>query len=256
MSGNAAEKISPVIRLSGLTKVYGRQRAVNGIDLTILPGEIFGFLGPNGAGKTTTLMMMLGLAEPTSGSASVLGCDPSANPMEVKRRIGYLPENVGFYTDLTARQNLDYVADLNGLSRAEAARRIEAALEAVGLAGERDKLAGAFSRGMRQRLGIAELLIKEPDLIFLDEPTIGLDPDGITKMLDLIVSLGRDRGLTVVLCSHLLHQVQRICTRMGIMINGTMVALGTLEELADRVGQKPDAINLEEIYLRFSREED
>ncbi len=237
--------MAAVIETQGLTRKYGRQTAVDALSFQVQEGDIFGFLGPNGAGKTTTLLMLLGLTEPTAGTALVMGFNPLREPLQVKRRVGYLPENVGFYDDLTARENLGYVARLNRLPAGVARRNIEAALEAVGLGDVGDKVAGQFSRGMRQRLGLAELLIKEPKLVFLDEPTLGLDPDGINKILELILSLSRDRGITVVLSSHLLDQVQRTCNRIGIMIKGRMVATGTLAELA-KAGE-----SLEQVYMRY-----
>src|SRR5512136_2258069 len=226
--------MAAIIQTEGLTRRYGRQTAVDGLSLEINEREIFGFLGPNGAGKTTTILMLLGLTEPTAGRARVLGLDPAHDPLPIKRQVGYLPENVGFYDDLAGRENLRYMARLNQLPEGQARAQIEAALTTVGLDGEGDKLVGAYSRGMRQRLGIAELLIKDPRMLILDEPTLGLDPDGTNKMLDLIVSLSRDRGITVLLSSHQLEQVQRICTRVGIMIKGKLVALGTIDELAKR----------------------
>lgn len=247
--------MDPVIRTEGLTKVYGRQTAVDNLDIEVNPGEIFGFLGPNGAGKTTTLLMLLGLTEPTGGKAWVLGFDPLRDPLKVKSEVGYLPEHVGFYDDMTARENLAFVADLNGLGKKEADARVQSALDKVGLTEESKKLAGAYSRGMRQRLGIAELLIKNPKLVFLDEPTLGLDPDGINRMLELIVSLSKDQGITVLLSSHLLHQVQRICDRVGIMIHGKLVAKGSIDELAKlKLGDGRDQFTLEEIYMRYFQE--
>ncbi|MCX7887199.1 MAG: ABC transporter ATP-binding protein [Verrucomicrobiae bacterium] len=243
-----------VIQTEGLTRRYGRQLAVDGLTLQIHEREIFGFLGPNGAGKTTTILMLLGLTEPTAGWARVLGVDPVHDPLQIKRLVGYLPENVGFYDDLTGRENLWYIAELNQLPRDVARQRIEEALQIVELNGEGDKLVGAYSRGMRQRLGIAELLIKDPKLLILDEPTLGLDPDGTNKMLDLIQSLCRNRGITVMLCSHQLEQVQRICTRVGIMIKGKLVALGTIEELAKRKLGDAAGPSLQEIYMRYFKE--
>jgi len=246
--------MAQVIETQDLGKLYGRQAAVDGLNLTVEEGEIFGFLGPNGAGKTTTLLMLLGLTEPTSGSARVLGFDPVREPLKVKRLVGYLPENVGFYEDMTARENLGYVASLNGLSGQSARERVSAALERVGLAQEADKLAGAYSRGMRQRLGIAELLVKDPKLVFLDEPTLGLDPDGINRMLDLIKSLSREQGMTVLLSSHLLDQVQRICQRVGIMIKGRLKAIGPIDDLTKQLGEAAGALSLEQIYMRHYQE--
>jgi len=246
--------MAAIIETRGLTRRYGRQTAVDRLDLEVREGEIFGFLGPNGAGKTTTILMLLGLTEPTAGSARVLGHDPVLDPLPIKRQVGYLPENVGFYDDLTARENLQYIADLNRIPRSEAARKIESALATVGLSDVDDKPVGAFSRGMRQRLGLAELLVKDPRLMILDEPTLGLDPDGTLKMLDLIRDLNRSRGITVMFSSHLLDQVQRICHRVGIMIQGRLVALGTLEELARRKLGDTAGPSLEEIYMRYFKE--
>ena len=175
-----------VIRMEELTKRYGAQTAVDHLSLEVPEGEIFGFLGPNGAGKTTTMLMLLGLTEPTSGTVRVCGYDPARDPLKVKEVIGYLPENVGFYEDMDARQNLRYIARLNRIPDAVSAGRIDRLLEEVDLAKEADKKVGSYSKGMRQRLGIAEVLIKEPKVVFLDEPTIGLDPDGTNRMLDLI----------------------------------------------------------------------
>lgn len=247
--------MAAVITTEGLTRKYGRQTAVDSLSFQVNEGEIFGFLGPNGAGKTTTLLMLLGLTEPTAGTARVLGHDPVREPLKTKRHVGYLPENVGFYDDLTASENLRYVARLNNLPEATAAAKIAAALQQVGLTNEHDKVVGQYSRGMRQRLGIAELLIKDPKLVFLDEPTLGLDPDGINRMLDLIVSLSRERGITVLLSSHLLHQVQRICTRVGIMNKGRLVVTGTLEELAKgKPSEATGPSSLEDIYMRYFKE--
>jgi ABC-2 type transport system ATP-binding protein len=243
------------IQTEHLSKRYGVQLAVDRLNLRVAEGEVFGFLGPNGAGKTTTLLMLLGLTEPTSGSARVLGLDPRRRPIKVKRQVGYLQENMGFYRDLDARQMLAFIAELNDLPAREAAQWAEAALEAVGLAGEAGKKIGAYSRGMRQRLGLAEILLKQPRIAFLDEPTIGLDPDGTARMLEVIERLARERGMTVMLCSHLLEQVERVCTRVGIMIGGRLVAEGTLEELrAAKFGLAGEEFTLEEVYLKYFRE--
>jgi ABC-2 type transport system ATP-binding protein len=243
------------IQTQELCKRYGAQAAVDRLNLSVGQGEVFGFLGPNGAGKTTTLLMLLGLTEPTSGTVRVLGLDPRRQPIRVKRQVGYLQENMGFYRDLDARQMLDFIAELNGFPPREADERAAAALEAVGLASEGSKKIGAYSRGMRQRLGLAEILLKQPSIAFLDEPTIGLDPDGTARMLQVIEGLARERGMTVLLCSHLLEQVQRVCTRIGIMIGGRLVAQGSLAELREaKFGVGGEQYTLEEIYLRYFRE--
>ncbi len=244
-----------VIEAEGLTKKYGHQVAVNDLNIQIREGEVFGFLGPNGAGKTTTLLMFLGLTEPTSGKVKVIGFDPTRDPFHVKEKVGYLPENVGFYDDMDARQNLQYIARLNRIPDKVSAGRIDESLKVVDLLEEVGKKVGTYSKGMRQRLGIAEVLIKEPKLIFLDEPTIGLDPDGTNRMLDLIHSLSREKNITIFLSSHLLDQVQRICDRVGIMIKGDLVAMGPIEELAKKkLGVDKEHYTLEEIYMKYFKE--
>jgi ABC-2 type transport system ATP-binding protein len=245
-----------IIGAEGLTKKYGTQIAVNNLTLEIGEGEVFGFLGPNGAGKTTTLLMFLGLTEPTSGKVRVIGFDPTREPLRIKEKVGYLPENVGFYDDMDARQNLRFIARLNHIPDKNSSKKIEELLQQVGLFEEaKEKKVGTYSKGMRQRLGIAEVLIKEPKLIFLDEPTIGLDPDGTNRMLDLIHSLSRDRNITIFLSSHLLDQVQRICDRVGIMIKGNLVAMGPIQELAKKkLGVEKEHYTLEELYMKYFKE--
>lgn len=223
-----------VVETHGLTKHYGDFVAVDGLNLTVRRGEVFGVLGPNGSGKTTTILMLLGLTEPTAGSVRVLGFDPARQPLSVKARVGYLPDQVGFYDELTARENLTYIAKLNGLRRDESHRRIDDVLGRVGLGEVADKRVGAFSHGMRQRLGVAEVLLKQPQLIIMDEPTQGLDPEGSREFLDIIRSL-KEKGITIVLSSHLLHQVQAVCDRVGLFRRGRMVLEGTVSELAQRV---------------------
>jgi ABC-2 type transport system ATP-binding protein len=244
-----------IIETESLTKKYRSETAVENLSLTVNKGEIFGFLGPNGAGKTTTLLMLLGLTEPTSGKARVLGIDPTRNPINVKQKIGYLQENMGFYRDLNAFQSLEFIAELNGIVHDVAAGRIEDALTSVGLQDEIDKKIGAYSRGMRQRLGIAELLVKEPEVAFLDEPTLGLDPDSTNRMIELIQKLCVEKKMTVLLSSHMLHQVQKICDRIGIMISGHMVAQGTMDQLAkEKLGIGQETYTLEEVYMKYFQE--
>jgi ABC-2 type transport system ATP-binding protein len=244
-----------IIETNELTKKYGSQIAVNHLNLQIREGEVFGFLGPNGAGKTTTLLMFLGLTEPTSGKVRVIGFDPAREPLRVKEKVGYLPENVGFYDDMDGRQNLRFIARLNRIPDKVSAKKIDGLLEEVGLFEEAKKKVGTYSKGMRQRLGIAEVLIKEPKLIFLDEPTIGLDPDGTNRMLDLIHFLSREKNITIFLSSHLLDQVQRICDRVGIMIKGNLVAVGPIQELAEKkLGIDKEHYTLEEIYMKYFKE--
>ena len=248
-------EVQTIIETSNLTKHYNHQTAVEGLNFKVAEGEVFGFLGPNGAGKTTTLLMLLGLSQPSAGSASVCGLDPLRKAREVKRIVGYLPENVGFYGDLDAVQSLEYVASLNGIQRDEASSKIDELLELVGLKQDARKKVGAFSRGMKQRLGFAEVLIKDPKVIFLDEPTIGLDPDGALRLMEFIQSLNHDRRITVLLSSHNLYQVQKISHRVGIMIQGKMVAEGTIESLAkEKFGVDDKEYSLEEIYMKYFQE--
>jgi ABC-2 type transport system ATP-binding protein len=229
------------IETQELTKRYDGVTVVDHLNLQVKENEVFGLLGPNGAGKTTTILMMLGLTEPASGSVSVLGFNPIREPLQVKRQVGYLPERVGFYENLTARENLRFIADLNGINYSEASQRADEVLETVGLTESEiiekvgtnrniEKTVGKFSRGMKQRLGIAEVLIKRPKLVFLDEPTAGLDPKGINQLLDLIDGLP-GMGTTVVLSSHQLYQVQRVCHNIGILAKGKMVIQGAIDTL-------------------------
>jgi len=244
-----------IIETEDLTKIYNGQAAVEALSFQLMEGEVFGFLGPNGAGKTTTLLMLLGLTQPTRGKARVFGYDPSRDPIKVKSQIGYLQENMGFYTDLNAIQMLDFISDLNRIPKSERESRITDALKTVGLYTEAEKKIGAYSRGMRQRLGIAELLIKAPKVAFMDEPTLGLDPDATNRMMDLIEELVKEKRMSVLLSSHLLHLVQRICHRVGIMIKGRMVACGPPDRLAqEKLGVGTEKYTLEEIYMKYFQE--
>jgi len=222
----------PIIELKDLTKKYGDFAAVDHLDLSIRKGEIFGLLGPNGAGKSTTILMMLGLTEPTSGSVKVCGIDATVHPIDVKRRVGYLPDDVGFYEQLSGRENLLYTARLNRLSRREAEQRVDVLLQRIGLKDASGKKAGKYSRGMRQRLGLADVLVKNPEVIILDEPTLGIDPIGVREFLDLIADLSREEQITVLLSSHHLHQVQQVCDRVGIFVEGKLLAQGNVLELS------------------------
>ena len=223
--------MSAVVETQNLTKRYHDKLAVNALNLTVQEGEIFGFLGPNGAGKTTTILMLLGLTEATSGRASVCGFDPTRESLEVKRRVGYLPENPGFYEDMSAGENLLYMARLNRIPDDEARRRTSEVLDQVGLSEDGRRLVREFSRGMKQRLGIAEVLVKKPRAVILDEPTLGIDPDGAIRILELIKGLNRERNLTVLLSSHQLQQVQEICSRVGIIVKGRLIVQGQMDEL-------------------------
>lgn len=224
-----------VIEISGLTKRYGKLIAVNNLNLSIGKGEIFGLLGPNGAGKSTTILMLLGLTEPNSGKASVCGMDPVRYPIRVKKKVGYLPEDVGFYDDYTGLENLIYTTRLNNISKNKAKQHAIQLLERVGLSNVMNKKVGKYSRGMRQRLGLADMLIKNPEVIILDEPTLGIDPAGVKEFLELIVKLSKEDGITVLLSSHLLYQVQQVCNRVGIFVEGKLLAVGDISSLAKKL---------------------
>ena len=238
-----AEEI--IIRTENLTKCYGDFKAVDGLNLEIRKGEVFGLLGPNGAGKTTTILMLLGLTEPTQGGAWINGHDCTRNPMAVKSFVSYLPDNVGFYDDMTGRENLRLTGRLNGLEGDALESRIASLGGRVGLSGAIDNKVGTYSRGMRQRLGIADVLIKDPGVVILDEPTLGIDPQGIEELLQLIKELAVKDGRTVVISSHLLHQMQKICDRVGIFVQGRLLAFGPLETLWEQVsGQQGQLLEL------------
>jgi ABC-2 type transport system ATP-binding protein len=247
MSPTAA---APVVEARGLSKRYTEQiLAVDDLSFVVRAGEIYGLLGPNGAGKTTTILMLLGLSEPTSGEARVLGLDPARLPLEVKRHVGYLPDSVGFYGRLTGRENLEYTARLNGIEPADAEARIEDLLDKVRLTEAADNPADTYSRGMLQRLGVADALVKEPAVLILDEPTASIDPTGVAELLALIRGLAADGGLAVLLSSHLLSQVERLCDRVGIFSRGRLIAEGTVAELAERAGEA--GLSLDETYRRL-----
>ncbi len=221
-----------IIVAEELTKVYDETTtAVDHIDLQIQKGEIFGLLGPNGAGKSTIILMLLGLTEPTSGSISVGGFNSTREPLKVKSITGYLPEKVGFYEDMSANGNLAYTAELNRIPYREIPERINEALDLVNLLPNKKQLVKTFSKGMKQRLGIADVLIKKPELVIFDEPTEGLDPKAASQMLQTIIDLNKQQGITFLLSSHQLNLIQKICTKVGIMSSGKLVGEGSVNEL-------------------------
>ena len=223
-----------VIEAQGLIKRYDGATVVNGISFSVAKGEIFGLLGPNGAGKTTTILMLLGLSEISDGQARVLGFDPVREPLAVKRRVGYLPDQVGFYDNLSASDNMRYTARLMGLGRDERETKIAESLDHVGLHDVADRPVDTFSRGMRQRLGLAEILMKDAQIAILDEPTSGLDPQATAELLQIIRKF-KDRGVSVLLSSHLLDRVQSICDRVALFNQGNIELLGTVGELGRQV---------------------
>ena len=223
-----------VIETRELTKRYGKATAVDRISFSVTAGEIFGLLGPNGAGKTTTILMMLGLSDVTAGTVRVLGHDPMREPLKVKSRVGYMPDAVGFYDNLTANENLNYTARLIGLGPGEREARISEALKKVGLSDVASQRVGTYSRGMRQRLGLAEVLMKKVLIAILDEPTSGLDPQATVELLEMIRGLKRD-GVAVLLSSHLLDRVQSVCDRVALFESGRIVLMGSVPDLARQV---------------------
>ncbi len=223
-----------VIEAKNLTKTYGSTAAVDHISFTVGRGEIFGLLGPNGAGKTTTILMLLGLTDISGGEVRVVGFDPARQPLSVKRRVGYLPDTVGFYDQMSAADNLRYTARLIGFKKAEREEKIAGALERVGLAEQADKRVGTFSRGMRQRLGLAEILMKGAQVAILDEPTTGLDPHATSELLGVIRSF-KAEGVSVLLSSHMLERVQSICDRVALFNGGKIALMGTVAELGREI---------------------
>ncbi len=257
----------PIISLKNLTKKYENLVAVDHLDLTIYKGEIFGLLGPNGAGKSTTILMMLGLTEPDGGQAEVCGINATRNPAAAKRAVGYLPDNVGFYDNMTGLENLVYIARLNKIPPVQAREDALSLLKRVGLEDAANKKAGKYSRGMTQRLGLADVLIKQPEIIVLDEPTLGIDPKGVKEFLELIVQLSREEGITVLLSSHHLHQVQQVCDRVGIFVRGKLIAEGDISSLSNRLFpgdpyvieagiDSPDATRIKQLEEKLLQTED
>ncbi|MEM1586291.1 MAG: ABC transporter ATP-binding protein [Candidatus Bathyarchaeia archaeon] len=226
-----------VIETEGLTKIYRSEgkiiKALDHLDLKVEGGKIFGLLGPNGAGKTTLIMTLIGLIMPTSGSARVLGFDILKDSIEIRKRVGVLPEGADFYDHLTAKQNLLYIAALNGIDKAERERRVEEVLRVVGLEDAKERKVGGFSRGMKQRLGIAQALLKSPELLIFDEPTAGLDPEASRAFKNMVLKL-RDKGKTIMLSTHLLFEVGPLCDNIAIINRGRIVLQGSVKELAER----------------------
>ena len=227
----------PIIEASHLTKVFRdfwrrpKVRAVNDISFTVNPGEVFGLLGPNGSGKSTTIKMLLGLLYPTSGQLRVLGRSP--RDVKTKTRIGYLPEESYLYPYLTSKETLTFYGMLFDIPAGERRERLEQLLEMIGLRHARNRQVGEFSKGMARRIGLAQALINDPDLVILDEPTSGLDPIGCRQVKDLIQALAK-RGKTIILSSHLLADVEDVCDRVAILYNGRVQALGTINELLEQ----------------------
>lgn len=220
-----------IVETQKLTKAYGDFVAVNELDMEVKRGEVFGFLGPNGAGKTTTVLMLMGLSVPTKGTAIVGGHDIVEASRDVRRVASILPEYSSLYGELTAWENLDYIGKLNDQPKEDRENRIAEMLDIVGMSKWADNKLESFSRGMKQRLGIASTLMKDPRIVFLDEPTIGLDPVATREVRELIMKLNRDKDLTVVMTSHLLNEIQITCSKIGIINRGKLILLESMENL-------------------------
>ena len=220
-----------IIISKGLSKKYNEHLVVDNLDLAIKKGEIFGLIGPNGAGKSTFILMAMGLTEPSSGSINVAGFNSTRQPLEVKRITGYLPERIGFYNDMTARGNLAYTAELNNIPYREIPKKIDEVLEIVTMTKKKNQLVKTFSKGMKQRLGIADVLIKDPRLVIFDEPTEGLDLKVANQILQTILDLNKQKNITFLLSSHQLNLMQKICPRVGILSKGKLISEGTVENL-------------------------
>jgi ABC-2 type transport system ATP-binding protein len=221
-----------MIEVRGLSKRFGATVAVDQVSFTVEKGEVLGFLGPNGAGKTTTMRILTGFLPPDAGTATVAGYDILGHSLEARRRLGYLPESSPLYLDLTVYEYLDYVARIRGIRSADRSRCLRRTVELCGLGGKLDQEIGSLSKGYRQRVGLAQTLIHEPEILILDEPTTGLDPNQIAEIRDLIRTIGRER--TVLLSTHILSEVEATCGRVIIIDDGKVVASGTPGELSAR----------------------
>jgi len=237
-----------VIEAVGLTKTYGRSglRAVDGLTLSVPAGELFGFLGPNGAGKTTTIKMLVGLLQPTSGQARVAGFDLQSEAARAKQQIGYVPDSPYLYDKLTGQEFLDFIGDLYAMPAGQArADKIDGLLRLLDLGAQANRLIGGYSRGMRQKMALAAALLHEPKALFLDEPTVGLDPGSTRRLKDILRGLCRDRNVAVFLSTHTLDVAAEICDRVGIFHQGRLIALGTPAALS---AQAPTG-RLEDVFL-------
>ncbi len=241
-----------MIDFQSLSKSYGAFDALKPLTMQVQRGEVFGFLGPNGAGKTTTIRMMMGILVPSAGSVTIGGLDCHRERAQVQKLVGYLPDNPVFYDYLRAREILQFVGEMHGLPRSEAARHAERSLEEWGLADASDEFAVNYSMGMKKKLGLACALVHRPDVLILDEPINGLDPRAAREVLDRLKAIAGE-GRTIFVSTHLLDMAERLCTRIGILDRGRLVAAGTAAELR-REGATSES--LEDIFLRLTEEPD
>lgn len=239
--------MQPSIQARGLVKDYGKQRAVDGIDLEVAQGEFFGFLGPNGAGKSTTIKMLTGMLPPTQGQIQVAGYDMLTQPLDVKRVIGILPEETSLYDRLTAREQLHFSGQMYGLTRAETEERTHDLLTVMELNEAADKLIVDYSMGMKKKVALAGALIHKPRVLFLDEPFNGIDPISVRAIREVLRTL-TERGTTIFFTSHVMEVVERLCTRIAIIQKGKLVGQGTIAELREQAGEDGA---LEDVFLKL-----
>jgi len=239
-----------VIDIQNLKKSYGNYHALRGLDLQVAKGEIFGFLGPNGAGKTTTIRLLMGILVPTSGKATIAGLDCHKDRVDVKKRVGYMPDVPVFYDYLRGREILEFVGEMHGLPRPEARKKARVLLRALALGDTAEEYAANYSMGMKSKLGIACAFIHDPDVLILDEPANGLDPRAARDVYDLILASAAE-GKTVFLSSHLLDMVERLCTRIGIIYEGRLVAEGPPQQLKEEV---VSGGSLEHLFMEVTRD--
>ncbi|MDD5376578.1 MAG: ABC transporter ATP-binding protein [Candidatus Gracilibacteria bacterium] len=237
-----------IIEVKGLSKVYEDGfKSLDNINFDVMEGDIYGFLGHNGAGKTTTINILTTLLEPTSGDAFINGNGIIKDSFEIKKIIGYLPENVQMYSNFTVYENLEYFAKLSGIEKPK--KRIDEVLKFLEV-DYADKKVGGLSKGMKQRIGIAQAILHEPKVLFLDEPNTGLDPVGMKQLRDIIIKLNTEKGITIFMNTHLLSEVGKLCNRVGILNQGKIIFSGTIEELKQKY---PDDNSLENIYLKIEK---
>ena len=239
-----------MIRATNLVKRYGDKEAVRGVELAVERGTLYGFLGPNGAGKTTTIRMLTGLVRPTAGEVEVAGVDVVRNPLEAKRKMALVPDQPALFDKLTAREFLRFVGDVYGVETGEAKRRSGELLEMFGLAEAADEITGGYSHGMRQKTALAAALLHEPEVLFLDEPTVGLDPASARLIKDVLRRIV-ERGGTVFMATHILEIAQVLCDRIGIIQGGLILASGTFAELR-ATAHAADDDDLENVFLSLT----
>ncbi len=237
-----------IIEIKNLTKSYGDLKAIDKLSFAVEEGDVFGFLGHNGAGKTTTVNILTTLIEPDSGTADIVGFDLLKQAFEIKKNIGYVPENVELYQTFSAYENLEYFARLSGIKRPK--KIISETLDFLGASDYADKKAGGLSKGMRQRIGIAQAILHNPKILFLDEPSSGLDPLGMKQLRELILRLNQEKGITIFMNTHLLSEVSKICKTIGVLSHGRLAYMNSLENSLEKFKNQN---SLEKIYLNIEK---